>query len=314
MQRCAIVVSFQHVQRLRIGSDHGNRLHRALQRKDIAVILQQNDRFMRRLQRKLGVRRRSVLARSNLRISIRSRRIKQSKLEASRKQPRHRLVDRRFIDQPLMYGIYQCGIFVAAAKIIARFHRNGGRMRRIGRKVVAVLAVEIVDRPAVGNDITIEFPGLPQRLVQQIVVRASRRSIHAVVRAHNGVGLCIHHRHTKRRQVRVFHIVRRRIDVRSMPRRFRPAVYGIVFRRGNCLKDFRIVALQPLDESNAHLPRQVGIFAIRLLSASPAWIAKDIDVRRPEVQSTIDAVISLRLRLVELRARFGGDRVANVVL
>ena len=71
--------------------------------------------------------------------------------------------------------------------------------------------------------------------------------------------------------------------------------------------------MHPGHESDAHAAGQEGIFAIGLLAAAPAGIAKDVDVWRPEGEAIEDAVIAFALRLIVFGAGFVGDDVTHRV-
>ena len=79
------------------------------------------------------------------------------------------------------------------------------------------------------------------------------------------------------------------------------AVHGEVLDRGDRLQIRGIVALQSADELHAERSGEEGILAIGLLPASPAWIAEQVDVRRPEREALIAAVAVVAQVLVVLR-------------
>src|SRR5579862_6347324 len=81
----------------------------------------------------------------------------------------------------------------------------------------------------------------------------------------------------------------------------------------DCFRMIRIVTLYAGDEGYAHPAGEEWIFAVGLLAASPARVAKNVDVGRPERQAVEDAVIAFLLGAVVLGARFGGDDVAHGV-
>ena len=63
---------------------------------------------------------------------------------------------------------------------------------------------------------------------------------------------------------------------------FWSAVHGVMFRGRDHLEVARVIALQTLDESNAQTRGEKRVLAVGFLSASPARVAKDIDIRTPE--------------------------------
>src|ERR1700740_982456 len=118
---------------------------------------------MRCLQRKLCMSRRGIFARSDLRIHIRSLWIEKPELQPSGKQPCHCLINRRFVDESLMYRVHERRILLATTQVIACLYCNGGSVRGLRRKVMSIVTKEIADCAAIGDDIPVEFPVLPQR-------------------------------------------------------------------------------------------------------------------------------------------------------
>ena len=123
----------------------------------------------------------------------------------------------------------------------------------------------------------------------------------------------IHDRGAERRQIRILQIVFRNIHVESVPQWLRPAVHGIMFRRRHQFEIFRIVALKSFDELHAQARGQKWILAEGFHAASPARIAIDVDIRRPECKPREPAVIVVANRLVVLGAPLNGDRRCNPV-
>ena len=88
------------------------------------------------------------------------------------------------------------------------------------------------------------------------------------------------------------------------------AMYGKVLRTSQQLFIFAfscllfavgiVLPLQSVHHSQSHALRQVRVFTVRLLSASPAWVAEDVDVRCPERQALIALYASVLLRLLIL--------------
>ncbi len=81
--------------------------------------------------------------------------------------------------------------------------------------------------------------------------------------------------------------------VEAMTQRFRTAVDCEVLGAGRGFEIARIIPLQARHERRGHLPRQERIFAPGLLTATPARVAEDIDVGRPEGQALIPARLPL---------------------
>ena len=90
-------------------------------------------------------------------------------------------------------------------------------------------------------------------------------------------------------------------------------MYGIVLGGGDQLQIFGIVALHAGDKRHAHAAGEKRIFAIGLLAASPARVAKDVDVGGPEGESEEHLMVVFAHGLVVLGARFGGDGLAHAM-
>src|SRR5215469_2076395 len=98
-----------------------------------------------------------------------------------------------------------------------------------------------------------------------------------------------------------------------MTRGFWPAVHGIMFGSRDSAKIFRIVALQTSYKRNAHARGEIRIFTVRLLAPTPAWVAKDIDIWRPEIESFHDVSAPRPYRLLVLGARFRANDYRHLV-
>src|SRR5436853_6332414 len=96
-----------------------------------------------------------------------------------------------------------------------------------------------------------------------------------------------------------------------MALRFRAAMHGVMLWRRDDFVISRIVALQPFDELHAQTRRQVRVFAVSLLAASPARVAEDVDIRAPHRQALVAAIITLTHGFVMLGARFGRDTIGD---
>ena len=149
--------------------------------------------------------------------------------------------------------------------------------------------------------------------LQQHLVRAGWELIDGVVGAHHRLHVALGHRGAECGQVGFFKVARAGIDVESMPQALGPAVHREVLAGRDGAQVLEVVALHAADEGNAHAAGQERIFAVGLLAAAPARIAKDVDVGRPERESVKDAVVAFALRLVVLGAGLVGDHVAHAV-
>jgi len=94
---------------------------------------------------------------------------------------------------------------------------------------------------------------------------------------------------------------------------FGAAVNGEVFGSGNGFEVTRVVTLQAVDESDAKTRGEERIFAVSFLAASPARIAEDIDVGRPEGETVVASGVVVEDGVVVFAASFGRDGVGDVV-
>src|SRR5579862_5850133 len=93
-------------------------------------------------------------------------------------------------------------------------------------------------------------------------------------------------------------------DICIVPCRFRAAVHGEMFRGRNYAIVFGIVTLHACYEGHAHARREIGVFAVGLLTAAPTWITKDVDIRGPEIQAFEDIAMPRAHSLHMLDASF----------
>src|SRR3954467_5219111 len=152
-------------------------------------------------------------------------------------------------------------------------------------------AVYVIDRIAVTHYVAFEVPGRSQLLIQQEVTGTRRRTVDTVIGTHDGIRSALSQSRLECIQIGVVEVLVAYLCVEVMSRRFRAAVDGEVLRSGHRFEVMRIIPLHSLDERNPHPRGQVGIFTIGLLPAPPPGIAKDVNVRRPEGQAIVAAMI-----------------------
>ena len=92
-------------------------------------------------------------------------------------------------------------------------------------------------------------------------------------------------------------------------------MYGVVFGAGPELAVFGVFgSLESLDDLCSHDAGQVWVFAIRLLSSSPAWVAEDIDIGCPDGEAVELLVFaSIEHALIVLGAELGAGGVEDAV-
>ena len=193
---------------------------------------------------------------------------------------------------------------VAAVDVAAVFERQRRRFRRgIGHMV---MLVEVTNRPAVGRYMPLKLPLIAQNVHQQRLRSAGRFAVDAVVRAHDAFHLRFLHRRLERGQIRLVHILRVRHSVEGMADGFRAGVHRkMLGARGDL--EVLAIALQALDEPYAQPAGKIRIFTICLMTAAPARVTEDVDVRAPHGQALVNVAVAMRRLPVVFRARLGAD-------
>ena len=125
--------------------------------------------------------------------------------------------------------------------------------------------------------------------MQQAVVAAARVAVYALIGTHHLLHSALLHKSLERRQVGFPQVALRQVFyVEAVARLLRPAMHGKVLGAGQQLHVFAVRrALQSAHYGQSHACVHVRVFAVSLLSASPARVAEDIDVGRPERQSLV---------------------------
>jgi hypothetical protein len=81
-------------------------------------------------------------------------------------------------------------------------------------------------------------------------------------------------------------------------------VDGVVLGRRDGAEVVGIVALDAFHKRDAKPAGEERILSVSLLATSPPWIAKDIDVGRPDGKSVKSIVIAVQNRVVEFGPGF----------
>ena len=298
VNRGAVVVSFERGQQRGRWTDDGD-VGRGLREWKDAAVLEQHKGLFGRLQREGAMRCGRDLARRDFTVGIAARRVQQTELGASGEEAFCGGGDQGFGDDTVAHRFcerVEAGRPDGAGKVRAGLERDGRRMENV--RCVMVALGDIDDRSAVGDDEALELPGVAEMLLQEHGVIAGRLAIDGVVGAHHRLDVSLHHGRSEGRQVCLFEIARGNVDVEGVALRFGTGVNGEVLAGGDRLWMVCVVTLHAFDKSDAHATRQERIFAVSFLSAAPTWIAKDVDVGRPEGQAVEDEVVALSMRQV----------------
>ena len=200
--------------------------------------------------------------------------------------------------------------FGAAGEVGASLDSQSGGL--VERENEIVTLIEVADGPAVGDDVTIKTPFVAEKIEEKLIGTGGLAA-DGVVGAHDGVGVALRNRSAEGGSVGVVEIVERDGNIEAMAKGLRAAVNGIVFRSGNGLEVMEILALKAGDKSDAESCGEEGIFAVGFLPASPARIAKDVDVGGPEGETVVAAGVVVESSVVIFGTGFGGDDAGDTV-
>ena len=229
--------------------------------------------------------------------------VEHPQLEPGFQHPPQRAVEVGFFDQPLFIRGEQMLVYAAAVEVAAFFDtQRGGFRHRVGDMIVAV---QVIDSAAIRHHMTLESPAVAQNISQQHIAGVARFPVDGVVRAHHRLHLCLFDAIFKRGQIGVEHIAFADHRVEMVALRFGTAVHSEVLGAGGGFHMVGIVALQPFDKCHAHAAGQIRVLAVGFVTASPAGIAKDVDIGTPKGQPFIDAAIPLTLEFVVFGTAFG---------
>ena len=180
-----------------------------------------------------------------------------------------------FGDHAQCVRVHNMLISAAAVQVTAGFQRHGDRLLRRSRHLVVL--VEVPDRPAVRNKMSLKAPFAAEFFHQHTICTAGL-SVHAVVSSHHRFDAGILHQRLKSREIGLFHVPGCDNRVKAVAYRFRPAVCGKMLSTGGSLQGFAF-PLQTAHKGAAQRCSQAGVFTVGLVSAAPAGIPENVDIR-----------------------------------
>ena len=149
----------------------------------------------------------------------------------------------------------------------------------------------------------LKLPLIAQNVHQQRLRSAGRFAVDAVVRAHDALHLRFLHRRLERGQIRLVHVLRVRHGIEGMADGFRAGVHReMLGARGDL--EVLAIALQALDEPYAQPAGKIRIFTICLMTAAPARVTEDVDVRAPQGQALVNVTVAVPARATPCRDSF----------
>ena len=268
-----------------------------------------------------------------------------AQLETGDEQAAERAVEVCLLDVAASDGFGQVLVFRAALHIGACQHSLGRGFGTVLGDVVPA-GQEIAYGTAVAGDDAIEAPLLAQYLLLVAGLGAAGLSVDALVGAHHLGHLALLDEGLEGGQIGLPEVALREvlhIELMTVP--LRAAMHGEVLGAGEELfvagvsrvfwvfrvirvfGFFRVIrgfrtgkplaairhALQPPHHGEAHPGCQVGVFAVGLLSASPAWVAEDVDVGCPEGEALVALDVAGAFGLTGLYAGLVADGSEDAV-
>ena len=150
---------------------------------------------------------------------------------------------------------------------------------------------KVVDSIAVGEHDAIIAPLVAQDINQQTVAGAAGLTLETLVGAHHLAHITFLYQSLKGGQVGFPQIAVGWLYVHRVAQGLWSAVYGIVLGTGVGFKVLIVVALHAQHGLNTQYGIQIGVLAAGFLSASPARVTEDVDVRTPEGKLWVTRII-----------------------
>jgi len=308
--RSAVVVAEEDIEGVGGGADNGDGFYGGFKRKSVALVFEEDDGFAGGVESELAIGGRVDIGEGELGPGDVCRRIEHAEAEAGFEETLDGGVDVLERDEAIFERIGERAILGAAGEVGAGFEGERGGL--IAGEDEAMGLMKIADGPAVGDDVAAETPILAKK-IEEKMVGAGGFAANGVVGAHDGIGVAVDDGGAEGGGVGVVEIVERNGDVHTMTENVGAAVNGEVFGSGDGFEVARVVALEAGDEGYTEAAGEEGIFTVGFLAASPARIAKDVDVGRPEGEAVVAAGIVVGDGVVKFGAGFGGNGVGYAV-
>ena len=215
-----------------------------------------------------------------------------------------------FGHQTLLVSAAHMQVSIAAVQVAAHLHCQSGSLS--GSLADTVTFIEVMDGPAVGNHMALMAPLATEQVYQQGLAAAAGLAVDPVVSAHDGLDLGIHDALLKSAQVGLGHILGIGLGIEGVTGTLRTAVDSKVLGAGGSLQGLA-PALEAMDIGLAQAGSQVGIFAVGLMTAAPAGITENVDIRGPVGQTLVDIPVAFGAGSIVLGAAFGSGHIAQTL-
>ena len=262
----------------RIGPDHRNGLVLPnVQRKKIAFILEQHDRFLRHFQSQLLVLGAVGDALGVVRVHVRM--VEQTETKLRGQHARCGLVDFSLRDFALAHLFDQRRVngAIGEIEVYARGQRLARGVGLIGGDMMRFH--QHLQTSAIRGHVAAEAPFLAQDPIQQPVVDMGWDAVNLVVGSHHTAHVSFFDGCAERHQESLAYFslgIVRRSGIGST---LRLAVRGEMFRRGHHVMpvDRSHRTLQSVDGRHSHARNQIWIFSVSLFRSSPTRISRQVE-------------------------------------
>ena len=156
---------------------------------------------------------------------------------------------------------------------------------------VLVPVEEVVDGVAVSEDDVLVSPLVAEDIGEEPVAAAARLSLVTVVCAHNFLYVAVNYKRLEGGEIGLPEVTHGYPGVEAVAQGLRSAVHRIVLCTSVGLEIFLVVALHSQYGLYSKDAGQIRVLSAGLLSASPARVTEDVDVRTPEGQFRISGNI-----------------------
>ncbi len=160
---------------------------------------------------------------------------------------------------------------------------------------------------------SVKSPFFPQNISQKTPASTTRLPVCAIVSTHHRLHTGFLHTCLKCRKISFPQILFIHACIEAVTHILRTAVHRKMLGTRCCLEILLIMPLQSHNIAHAKPAGQIGVLAKRLMSPSPARVAENIDIGRPERQSLINVFIVPLLLHDKLCPRLCGDRIAHLL-